>query len=78
MQSVSRDWGGERECSSLDRLQRCQSNRIKEGIGKNPTRGVEVLVVAAADQDGKSERETSSRRVGYGRPVDDGQDVARN
>ena len=32
--------------SSRDRLQRCQSDRVKEKTGKNRTRRVDVLVVA--------------------------------
>ena len=59
----------ERARSSLDRPQRCQSDRVKEGFGKKPTRKVEVFVVAGHDQDRKGEHETSSRRAAFGRQM---------
>ena len=43
-----------------------------DGTGENPTRGVEVLVVAGHDQDGKSENVTICRRGELDRPFDGG------
>ena len=49
-----------------------------DGTGENPTRRVEVLVVAGHDQDGKSENVTICRRGELDRPFEGVQDVARN
>ena len=63
--SMMKDLGLGRASSSLDRLQRCQCNREKE-------------VEDMHDQHGTIEHETSSSGVEFGRPVDEGQVVARN
>ena len=79
MQMDDEGLGLGRASSSLDRLQRCQCNRNKEGIVK--TRDAELRYLWLEDmhdQHGRSEHETSSSGVEFDRPVDEGQVLARN